>query len=465
MNDEKERLALLQGQINETIKEANRAVAAETAHKYGRAVYHYGRVVKLLYHAMCFSAGISLRKTSLKSSPTAKPVNFNNSQIVEALTNKIVDVFSRMRALHNALSTGDAETFALMRSVDIPLDIADAVAINDNVEDAANVDDVLIRIDLNPETDTFENIIGHEFTKEKLKQLSHSFSLNANENAKNILKSRNVSSNRMIILYGEPGTGKTSLVRALAYHINVPLYELKLSALYNKYVGESEKKMSSIFDWILSSPRPKIVFIDELDSLFSKRGSGNEESLDKKLKIIFMTEMNRFSIDARSNTLIVGATNLIDDIDDAVTRRSVLNIKVNKPSTLEEYRRLVHHQFAKLKLNAELGVTDAIARAAYDKLLTQSKISDIVQKIFSFVTARITKEFFVRPLRDAHSYFSLTGNVLGPSDVKYEITDRIEEEEEEEEAEKATLDSDLVDNVVLPLVTVRLLRENEVALL
>lgn len=465
-DDDKEIIATLHVELDRAYTKAKTAVKMEEAGRFGEAIVIYRDVAIQLLHFLCFSSGKALRKTSSKSS-TAK-ININNSQIIEETENKIVDIYTRIWKLDNVASSGSAETFSLMRSIDIPLDIDTSIPPSSITTTTSynyeNVKNVLIEIDINTQTDTFENIIGHRFTKEKLLELAHIFALNVNENTKNILRSRNVSSNMMVILYGEPGTGKTSLVRALAHRMNVKLYELKLSSMYNKYMGDSEKLMSAIFDWILSSNEPKIVFFDELDSLFTKRGANNEESLDKKLKIIFMTEMNKFKLDLRTNTLIIGATNLIDDLDEAITRRSLLNINVGKPESIEEYLELTIHEFSKLKMNVENDIYRVIAEMAMKHGLAQSKIVDIVQKLFAIITSRLTDELYVKLYRNSDSCYSLNGKLLGPGDDKLIITN-----ENDTDAEAVLIDSEKgtvwSDNIVLPFVTVQMFRENAKALI
>lgn len=465
-DEQNEIVALLTRETSRAMEYANKAIANETSDRYQQAIVEYGYAVKILYNMYCFLSGVIFQKIKTKTSTT---VNFDRAYLSETVFNKITDIYKRINVLDNLLSSGNAETYSLMRSVDIPLDISsknDVDSLNDVVKE------VLVQVEIDPEIDTFENIIGHSFTKDKLKELSHTFVLNVNENTKNILQSRHVSSNMMIILYGEPGTGKTSLVKALAHHLNVKLYELKLSALYNKYVGESEKTMSSIFDWVLSSSEPKIVFIDELDSLFSKRGAGNEESLDRKLKTIFMTEINRFQSDQRTNTLIIGATNLIEDIDEAIARRSVLNVYVGKPKNEEEYVQLVLREFSKLKLNVERRLYSSIVRTAVEKKLSQSKVIDIVKKLFSFVTARLSNEIYVRKFRDSENYYSLNGNILGAEDEKYIIVTasaEVKKNLDGYDIEKVRLDcesgAELASSIVLPFITEELWNENQKALI
>lgn len=461
-NNENHIIALATEQVSKAITFAQKGTDYEDKNHYEKAIVEYGKAVKILYNVYCFLSGSFHNSTSLIKTQNGEKhfVSINRPYLFEKIVNKIIHIYSRIMRIDNLISSGNAEINSLLQSINIPLGI-------DQIENSNDFDisGVLVKIHLDSEIDNFDNIIGHTFVKNKLKQLSHSFTLNSSDNMKNIFSNRHLSSNMMIILYGEPGTGKTSLVRALANYLNVQLYELKLSALYDKYVGESEKLMSRIFDWILTFTEPKIVFIDELDSLFSKRGMGNEESLDKKLKIIFMTEMNRFSGNSQTKTLIMGATNLINDIDEAIVRRSVLNIFVGKPTEKSEYEKLVNYEFTKLKLNVTKNVINSITDQAMALHFSQSKISDIVKKLFSFVTAQINPQVYIKRVFNNYSYYSLNGNFLNPNDDKYEIVSPTTEYE----CEKVNLDSDrgkeLANHIILPIISYDLWQQNEKALL
>lgn len=464
-DDENQIIALATEQISKAITLTQKAIEHEDKNYYERAIIKYSEAIKVLYNTYCLLSGVVFNSTPIKTSDSnikKNLVNFNKPYLCEKIINKIMNIYNRMVRIDNGLSSGNAEFYSLLKSINIPLDINQS---SNSTE--LDINEVLVKVEIDENTDTFDNIIGHKFVKEKLKELSHSFTLNSNENIRNIFQSRHISSNMMIILYGEPGTGKTSLVRALANNLKIPLYELKLSSLYNKYVGESEKLMSRIFDWILLSTESKVIFIDELDSLFSKRGAGNEESLDKKLKIIFMTEMNRFNNNFHTKTLIMGATNLIEDIDEAIVRRSLLNIHVGKPSTQEEYYTLIMYEIEKLKLNVERKVIDSFIKTAYAQNISQSKINDVAKKLFSFVTAQISSDIHISHFKDNNTYFSLNGTILYPNNDKYMIiTPTLNDSLE---YERLYLDSDkgkeLANYIILPIITFQMWETNKLALI
>lgn len=465
MENESEIIAALHQQTLKAISCAKRAIDHEKHNHYEQAIVEYGKSVKILYNAYCFLAGITLNKSRLKDGASTKVmVDFSRGYISEAITNKLMEIYNRIQRLENFISSGTAEVNSLMHSIDIPLQMFEQTLDNSNTA-MDNIKDVLVQLEVNDNTHSFDNIIGHEQIKMVLKQLSYSFTLNTNENTKKIFVNRYVSSNKMVILYGPPGTGKTSLVTALAQYLKIPLYELKLSALYNKYVGESEKLMSLIFEWILSSTSPKVIFIDELDSLFSKRGMDNEESIDKKLKIIFMTEMNRFNTNLHTNTLLVGATNLLENIDEAIVRRSVLNIEVTKPTSREEYAQLVMYEIHHWKVNVDNKVIQQIIDTVYNEKYSQSKVNDVVKKIFSMVTSQLSTNIYVRQIdRSLGPYYSLTSRILAVGEDKYTIVQDgdlpVRDGDKHIDLNSDDIAKDLTDFIVLPFFTETMWQSN-----
>ena len=84
------------------------------------------------------------------------------------------------------------------------------------------------------------------------------------------LKKKNAYGNGVsILLYGPPGTGKTMCAQVIANEIGLPLYRVDLSQIFSKYIGETEKNLSAIFNE--ASKANVILFFDEADALFSKR--------------------------------------------------------------------------------------------------------------------------------------------------------------------------------------------------
>ena len=124
---------------------------------------------------------------------------------------------------------------------------------------------------------------------------------------------------RGILLFGPPGTGKTMIAKAIASECNSTFFNISASSLTSKWVGESEKTVKSLFK-LAYKKVPSIIFIDEIDSILSKR-SENENEATKRLKTEFLIQFDGLGSNTNARLLVIAATNRPMDLDDALLRR------------------------------------------------------------------------------------------------------------------------------------------------
>lgn len=140
---------------------------------------------------------------------------------------------------------------------------------------------------------------------------------------KNIIKN--------IMLEGRPGTGKTSFVKQISKEIKIPFYEISLSNILDYKYGESVKKLEELMNNF--SSEKCIIFFDEADALFKKRGSNNDVFESDRI----LTTMLKI-LEKENKAIIFFATNLYKDIDSAIKRRMdlVVNFDIYEYSSLVE---------------------------------------------------------------------------------------------------------------------------------
>lgn len=147
-----------------------------------------------------------------------------------------------------------------------------------------------------------------------------------------------------MLFTGPPGTGKTMSAMVIAKELDFELYRIDLSRVVSKYIGETEKNLSDIFDQARLSGA--ILFFDEADALFGKR-SEVKDSHDKYANMetsYLLQKMEEY------DGLTILATNFSQNMDDAFTRRIQYIIKFPFP---DETQRL---QLWKSSIPSELPI-------------------------------------------------------------------------------------------------------------
>jgi len=194
---------------------------------------------------------------------------------------------------------------------------------------------------------------------------------------------------RGLLLYGPPGCGKTLIAKAVAHSLADAVgtdrsyfLSVKGPELLNKYVGETERYIRTIFERARSKAAegtPVVIFFDEMDALFRARGSGVSSDMENTIVPQLLTELD--GVEGLSNVLVIGASNREDMIDPAILRPGRLDVKIAISRPTPEGARDIFHKY----LVESLPLSEAeVEENGGDRAATvEAMITDAVARIFA----------------------------------------------------------------------------------
>lgn len=143
---------------------------------------------------------------------------------------------------------------------------------------------------------------------------------------------KKISGGYKCLFYGPPGTGKSLATALIGKENNLPVYRIDLSMVISKYIGETEKNLSKIFD--ASAEKNWILFFDEADALFGKRSNiqnANDRFANQEVSYLLM-RMEEYE------GLAILATNFKSNIDKAFLRRFQSVVHFPAPDKTQRHR-------------------------------------------------------------------------------------------------------------------------------
>ncbi|RLG90912.1 MAG: AAA family ATPase, partial [Candidatus Hecatellales archaeon] len=196
---------------------------------------------------------------------------------------------------------------------------------------------------------------------------------------------------RGILLFGPPGCGKTLLAAAVASEIDANFYCVDAASIMSKWLGESEKNLSRIFEdarALALNGKPSIIFIDEVDSL--AKVHSEEVGGEARLRNQFLQEMDSINDKNRNSYVyVIGATNKPWSLDEPFIRRFQKRILIPPPNY---HARLEMFKIYAKDLNLSPNVDfEELARR------TEGYSGSDIKDIFQAAQIKVVREFFNSP--------------------------------------------------------------------
>ena len=168
-----------------------------------------------------------------------------------------------------------------------------------------------------------------------------------------------------LLMHGPPGTGKTMMARACAAQTKATFLKLAGPQLVQMFIGDGAKMVRDAFE-LAREKAPAIIFIDELDAVGTKRGSGENETREvHRTMLELLNQLDGFTQDDRIK--VIAATNRPDILDPALLRSGRLDRKVELPLPNEEARaRIMQIHSRKMNVNKDDVNFEELARSTQE---------------------------------------------------------------------------------------------------
>lgn len=152
------------------------------------------------------------------------------------------------------------------------------------------------------------------------------------------------------LMYGPPGTGKTLIARKLAKSAGCHFESVTIGDLKGAHIGHTAPKVKEVWKRCRDHA-PAILFVDECESAFARRGSTDTDAFGNELVQTFLAEWDGFQ--GSGQVMVVGATNRRDILDDAIVSRFTTTVEIGVPNAAAR-RKILRHELRQARINVEV---------------------------------------------------------------------------------------------------------------
>lgn len=171
-------------------------------------------------------------------------------------------------------------------------------------------------------TKTFASIAGHQAVKDRLLAAAKAVLQPSSKRSASLPRNG-------IMLYGEPGNGKTVFAEALAGELRLPLLTLSQADVASKWIGEKTSRVRQVFEAAVRQG-PCILFLDEVDSFLTSRDDADPGSVKEDRDLV--NALLTLTVDIRrSRVVLIAATNYLERLDAAAVREGRFDFKIEIP--------------------------------------------------------------------------------------------------------------------------------------